>query len=1253
MAQKLISLLRPAVRASLAAAKACWERLRHRRGDADAILLETLMAWLKALSHREERRLLERHRELLGSQAQILLKQLLSVVEQRAQDRWQAVSDFAVRAGKMGSSPLDQERERALRKQAWDAAALVRDVRAHLRILQDIRARGGGIQAIREGYVNARGGFALDLPRWLQQVEREHARLAQQRRPDQTVESRALLWHKALKRANTRSSLEPEVHAEIWARLWDALSDRVDAHRRDAQEEGIAALTAAQQIYTRDRYPIQWAGRNINLGLTYAERLEGSRQENVETAITYLREALQVFDPLAFPLDYALAQNNLGNIYNERLKGSRRENLESAIASYREALKVYTAEEFPLDYAMLQNNLGTAYRSRLEGERRENLERAIACFREALQVYTPDELPLQYAQTQINLGNAYVDRVQGDYLENLQAALQSYEESLRIHTLDEFPLDYALLQHNLGSVYRQLGAENRFRLGVNRNEYLERATSCFQEALRVRTAGSHPLLYAQTKNALGATYVERLSGGRRENLETAITCFQQALAVYTAEDFPLDHRDTSLNLAVLALSPLLKLADAEEDRSLRERALEMAHRSFLDARRSQVELNWLERDPLGIALLRGENRLVREMYVCDAWVLLQQGKLADAVVALEAGRAQAMAESQAIAGTSLAKLCEDHARRFSFARQDLLDARALGDRAAIRGARDRFIQVRQEVRTHCDADFLPGEPTFGEIIRAPRPDQALVYLATIDRGGFGLVIPPHRRVPQPLSLPQLTWYVVDDWLTRPDARGRYVGGYTFALKHQGLELLLLWLEYDADEGEIARRLSLPLQDLPSAAAPAFATLGKALDKIITTWRKEAEILAGDSSEQQQNTARMILARCTVPLGQALRVKEFRGPLVCDLRWSYLMVELEQVLEDLRFTCMEDVRRGLDDLGLSGVDQPIALIPCGKLSVLPLHAALVTERQGGEFLPFQETCELTYQASARALEGARKALEHLPKEPGPFLVFGDPQPTNEAELRWAKLEAESIAWLTERAGRSAGSPILGEEATLPRVLEELERVRLGNLGAWVTIASHGHADPSDPNKCYMLLANGRKLTLTELQRRQLLAGVREFNAEGCVTALGDTEHAPDELSSFAGGLLQAGAPCAIATQWSVSDRSAFLLMLRRVQYLLGNPTLSPARATQLAARWLRTATARELEELAKIGFEGIQPLGALRSISDTLRGVVEMTAPPEGLRWTAAEGFDQLGQLSRLQLHLETDDLYSHPFFWASTVVYGA
>src|SRR5215472_15958245 len=131
IAQKLISLLR-AVRASGAAAKTRWDRLHHRQGNADAILLETLMAWLKAPSHREERRLLERHWELLGSQAQILLERLLSVVEQRAQDRWQAVSDFAAQVSGIGSDPLDQERERRLRKQARDASTLARNARARL-----------------------------------------------------------------------------------------------------------------------------------------------------------------------------------------------------------------------------------------------------------------------------------------------------------------------------------------------------------------------------------------------------------------------------------------------------------------------------------------------------------------------------------------------------------------------------------------------------------------------------------------------------------------------------------------------------------------------------------------------------------------------------------------------------------------------------------------------------------------------------------------------------------------------------------------------------------------------------------------------------------------------------------------------------------------------------------------------------------------------------------------------------------------
>ena len=88
--------------------------------------------------------------------------------------------------------------------------------------------------------------------------------------------------------------------------------------------------------------------------------------------------------------------------------------------------------------------------------------------------------------------------------------------------------------------------------------------------------------------------------------------------------------------------------------------------------------------------------------------------------------------------------------------------------------------------------------------------------------------------------------------------------------------------------------------------------------------------------------------------------------------------------------------------------------------------------------------------------------------------------------------------------------------------------------------------------------------------------------------GTLREAPDELGSFAAGILQAGSPCAVATLWAVGDYPTFLLMLRFMQNALDEHRYSPARAMREATRWLRKATREELRTFAS-GVIGTQQL----------------------------------------------------------------
>ena len=1208
-------------------------------------LKEPLIDWLTPRSHREERRFLEAHPELLSAESDAILRELL----------W-------LNYGAPGETVI----------------------RRAQRLLSDIRARGGTIQAIRDSYVNEYGGFSLDLPNWLETVLAQYEHLLDSDHPSQSAAERLTLLRAAYQRAVDDPAVPQAALASLANNLSVAITEDPHVSQTEGFTEALQALITARAIYLFEQFPYQYAMIQHNLGNTYGKWSAGNRRDNLEEAIVCYRDALRARTLTNFPEDYAMTQNNLGITYRERLAGDRRDNLEESIACFREALRVRTLANFPQQYAATQNNLGVTYRHRLAGDRRDNLEAAITCFHEALRVRTLAAAPLDYAMTQNNLGLVYHDRMAGDRYDNLEAAIVCYEKALQVITLANFPETYAAIQNNRGNVYSE-------RLAGNRKDNLETAIVCYREALRVRTPTDYPQQYAQTQYNLGHLYQNELADYDRSSLQEAIRCYHEALRVYTLADFPINFRNTQLNLAWLALTGLARDAEAEGDSLARKDALEMAHNAFLEGRHAQAEMGWLTSDVKSRTSLQGEQATVRELYAHDAWCLWQLGRLDEAITALEAGRAQALSEALAIVGISLSPVCEEHQSAYLDARQQLNQARAADDRRQMRSARDHFLAVREAIRAHCYPDFLPSEPDYTTIASAPAPEQTLVYLAATDQTGFACILPPNtvpnteRRTPIIIPLPRLTWQTVDTWLVQYDEQGVPIGGLRLALEHLATSALMYWLQHIDSAEEWARIQTMPLCDVAEVIPAHYGTLKMSMERTIAAWRDEADILSGGSLAEQA-WAKALRERMTMPLGTALAQSVLSG----DLDWFFLEAELETLLPELSDAAMLPLREALDQLGLRSPDQPIALIPCGRLGVLPLHAASVSHPLTGALVPFAETCELTLQPNARVLAAARKTAEGLPQN-GPIISVGNPRPTRDPDLPWAAKEAEANALLGRRAGRRESRSLLHEEATRKLFLETLADIRARKLGALVEVASHGHSDPADPQRCFMVLAYGEWLTLADLQREQLLMGTRCFSAAGCVTGLGDLKVAPDELGSFAAGVLQAGSPAALATLWPVDDRATFLLMLRFHQEMLANSAITPARALRQAARWLREASTDEVKRVVKTGLKGIRsarggsdmttPEDGVNETDETdetdeadeadeatvaVRGVTGVATPdtadadmPDNsslddtvgtLRMTAAE---VLNHVSRLNNANRGRPPYAHPIYWACAIVYGA
>ena len=187
--------------------------------------------------------------------------------------------------------------------------------------------------------------------------------------------------------------------------------------------------------------------RGYNLGLVDLEK-----NEYMHIAIEAYLQALKVITLDRFPIQYATTQNNLGNAYRTLAEvEDKSENCKRAIEAYLQALKVRTLDRFPIQYATTQNNLGAAYRTLAEvDDKSESCKRAIEACREALKVSTLDRFPMDYAMTQNNLGNAYSTLAEvEDKSENCKRAIEAYREALKVYTKEKFPEVHPIVERNL------------------------------------------------------------------------------------------------------------------------------------------------------------------------------------------------------------------------------------------------------------------------------------------------------------------------------------------------------------------------------------------------------------------------------------------------------------------------------------------------------------------------------------------------------------------------------------------------------------------------------------------------------------------------------------------------------------------------------------------------------------------------------------------------------------------------------------
>jgi len=86
--------------------------------------------------------------------------------------------------------------------------------------------------------------------------------------------------------------------------------------------------------------------------------VELEKAEFMKSAIEAYEEALKVRTLERFPIQYAMTQNNIGNAYVTLAEvENKAENCKSAIEAYAEAFKIFTKSEFPEFYPVVERNL--------------------------------------------------------------------------------------------------------------------------------------------------------------------------------------------------------------------------------------------------------------------------------------------------------------------------------------------------------------------------------------------------------------------------------------------------------------------------------------------------------------------------------------------------------------------------------------------------------------------------------------------------------------------------------------------------------------------------------------------------------------------------------------------------------------------------------------------------------------------------------------------------------------------------------
>ena len=770
------------------------------------------------------------------------------------------------------------------------------------------------------------------------------------------------------------------------------------------------------------------------------------------------------------------------------------------------------------------------------------------------------------------------------------------EEIVRLHRPSEMPRKVELCERALGMAEREdnpalwgaLQGELANALAQNplgnRAENLEKAIHHYQQALEVRTRQAYPEQWARTQNNLAIAYSERIRGERAENLEQAIFHYQQALDVYTRQAYPEDWAMTQNNLG----SAYAERIQGERAENLEQaifhyqQALEVRTRQAYPVECRQTARNlgnlafeqgdwqlactayteaWLAQDILwrSTSLRPNKEMELREMGDIPARLAFAHIRLAQAhqaLTTLESGRAQLLREALERSRRDLERLAE-------IGQQELL-------------ARYRALDERIETLQRLAAAGNRPPDWLAQMEQAQAERERVV--AEIRR------LPGYETFLRSLTAEQIQAQAADAPLV-----------YLAATQHGGLALLV------RGQGE-----------------PWVVELPQ-----LTEERLEKQVW-GVSEKEYRALQQQAYKENRQPPSQA---ELLGGYLGAYFRWlaSYQEGTPKTEQESARqawFEALESTLRWLGEAVMGPVLEALAtflpqgslvrLVPGGWLSLLPLHAAILTADRGPQTaaepsavsrLPSVYALDhytFAYVPSAQALYHARAAAG---RPADSLLAVDNPDGT----LTFSTMEiAEALRHFP------ASRRLAGKEATLQAVRQALP------AHAVLHFSTHGWAGWGESEVSGLKLADGNLYLrdLFDLRLEHARLGI----LSACESGLPGTELL-EEVVSLPAVMMQAGVPGVLGSLWAVNDLSTAMLIARFYENWRERGLDLP-QALREAQRWLRDL------------FHDESKLSEL-----------EAQLPESIANRFAAEQADAFFKVAALR------DL-SHPNYWAAFVFYG-